>query len=99
MYGLKQAPHAWFEKLYSALLDLGFTTAKSDQSLFIRFTSQHITFVLFMFDDILVIGKDSQVIRALISQLNWQFALKDLGELDYFLGIQVKHTSEGLHLS
>ena len=38
-------------------------------------------------------------IQALVQQLNTRFALKDLGEVDYFLGIQVKHTIDGLHLS
>ena len=38
-------------------------------------------------------------IQALVQQLNTRFALKDLGEVDYFLGIQVKHTTDGLHLS
>lgn len=38
LYGLRQAPRAWFIKLNHRLLSLGFTPAKSDQSLFLRFT-------------------------------------------------------------
>ncbi|RVW60112.1 Retrovirus-related Pol polyprotein from transposon RE1 [Vitis vinifera] len=99
LYGLKQAPHAWFEKLYEALVDLGFTSTKSDQSLFTRFIMNHTTFLLVYVDDILVTGNNPCVIQQLISQLNKSFSLKDLGEINYFLGIQVKHTTEGLHLS
>ena len=59
----------------------------------------HTTFLLVYVDDILVTGSNPCVIQQLISQLNKSFSLKDLGEMDYFLGIQVKHTIKGLHLS
>lgn len=50
-------------------------------------------------DDILLTGSDIHAIQELVTRLNGMFALKDLGEIDYFLGIQVKHTESGLHLS
>ena len=99
LYGLKQAPRAWFEKLYDALISFGFVSTKSDQSLFVRITPQSTLFVLVYVDDILLTGNDVRAIQGLITQLNGMFSLKDLGEIDYFLGIQVKHTESGLHLS
>ncbi|RVW56384.1 Retrovirus-related Pol polyprotein from transposon RE1 [Vitis vinifera] len=50
-------------------------------------------------DDILVIGCNNEEVQTIINQLNKSFTLKDLGEVNYFLGIQVRHTTEGLHLS
>ena len=50
-------------------------------------------------DDILVTGSNNHELKALLDQLNQAFALKDLGTVNYFLGIQVQPTSEGLHLS
>jgi hypothetical protein len=41
----------------------------------------------------------SSVVDALLRDLNADFALKDLGPLQYFLGIQVKRTVDGLSLS
>ncbi|RVW76635.1 Retrovirus-related Pol polyprotein from transposon RE1 [Vitis vinifera] len=99
LYGLKQAPRAWFEKLHQALLSFGFVSAKSDQLLFLRFTPSHITYVLVYVDDILVTSSDTAAITSLIAQLSSEFSLKDLGEVHYFLGIQVSHTNNGLHLS
>lgn len=46
-------------------------------------------------DDILITGSSSWLVHELINRLNAQFALKQLGELDYFLGIEVKHLSTG----
>ena len=99
LYGLKYAPRVWFDKLHQALIHLGFTSAKSDQSLFLKSTKAHTILVLVYVDDILITGSDSTMIGELITQLDNKFALKDLGNLDYFLGIQVKRTKKGLHLS
>lgn len=99
LYSLKQAPRAWFEKLYTALIQLGFTSVKTHQSPFIKITKEFSIFVLVYVDDILVTGINSQLVQAFIDQLNQQYALKDLGDLDYFLAIQVKRTSIGFHLS
>ncbi|XP_034672601.1 probable leucine-rich repeat receptor-like protein kinase At1g35710 [Vitis riparia] len=99
LYGLKQAPRAWFEKLHQALGILGFSSTKSDQSLFINITPTHSTYILVYVDDILITGSNDQFVQHVITQLNNQFALKDLGDIDYFMGIQVKHTSVGMHLS
>uniref|UniRef100_A0A803P7H9 Reverse transcriptase Ty1/copia-type domain-containing protein n=1 Tax=Cannabis sativa TaxID=3483 RepID=A0A803P7H9_CANSA len=42
---------------------------------------------------------DSQVVSQIVTGLNAKFSLRDLGELNYFLGIEVNYTTEGMHLS
>lgn len=86
--GLKQAPRAWFEKLHGALMALGFTSARSDQSLFVRISSKSVIYLLFYVDDILITGNNPSDVNSLIQDLNREFALKDLGNLNFFLGIQ-----------
>ncbi|KAM6557137.1 hypothetical protein CsatB_004156 [Cannabis sativa] len=99
IYCLKQAPRAWFDKLRTCLLHYGFHSSKADASLFIQFQNNHTTYVLVYVDDILITGSNSTEISTLIAQLNSKFALKDLGDINYFLGIQVTATANGLHLS
>ena len=86
-------------KLHITLIQFGFVLAKADQSLFTGITSYHSTFIIVCIDDILVTCSNIVMIEELIFKLNMVFALKDLGEINYFLGIQVKNTKEGLHLS
>ena len=74
-------------------------SAKSDQSLFVKITPPVSLFVLVYVDDILLTGNDNHVVQTLVDQLNGIFALKDLGEVEYFLGIKLRHTEYGLHLS
>ncbi|OIW21109.1 hypothetical protein TanjilG_29361 [Lupinus angustifolius] len=100
IYGLKQAPKQWFEKLKGTLFSLGFTTSKCDNSLFIHFSSTYKLYVLVYVDDIIVTRSSQSHVQQLISSLNSAFALKQLGKLDYFLGIEVKHLQDGsLHLN
>jgi len=100
LYGLKQAPRAWFHKLSTTLNSLGFHSTKSDTSLFVNFYSTYTIFILIYVDDIIITGSSLVVIQQLISTLSTCFALKDLGPLQFFLGIHVTHLSTGgLHMS
>lgn len=56
-------------------------------------------FVLAYVDDLIVTGPNGNDIQRFIDGLRQKFSLKDLGTLHYFLGMEVSHTSEGLHLS
>lgn len=55
--------------------------------------------MLIHIDDILITGSDEKEVSALIIKLNHTFALKNLGENSYSLGIQVAHMANGFHLS
>ncbi|GKD60170.1 putative RNA-directed DNA polymerase [Tanacetum coccineum] len=95
LYGLKQASRAWFERLSKALFDLGFKGSKTDPSLFIYSRGHTLLYILVYVDDIIVTGNNKGTIDNIISQLGSAFALKDLGPLNYFLGIEiVPHVSD-----
>lgn len=90
LYGLKQAPRQWFERLQSTRIQFGFAASKCDPSLFIYKTKSHTVYLLVYVDDIIITGSSIPLIQHLTSQLNSKFSLKQLGLLDYFLGIEVK---------
>ncbi|KAK2420319.1 putative mitochondrial protein [Trifolium repens] len=95
LYGLKQAPRAWFDRLKAALIGYGFKASKCDPSLFMMKTGSLHLIVLVYVDDIIITGSSLPHIQSLISKLNAEFALKHLGVLDYFLGIEVFHLADG----
>lgn len=49
-------------------------------------------------DDIIVMGSDNSMITRLISRIRKESAIKDLGQLNYFLGLEVTYANDGLLL-
>jgi hypothetical protein len=99
LYGLKQAPRAWYSRLSTKLISLGFKASKSDTSLFIYQKGGISIYMLIYVDDIIVTASSEEAVAALLRDLKEEFALKDLGNLHYFLGIEVKWNKEGITLS
>jgi hypothetical protein len=99
LYGLKQALKAWYSRLSLKLTKLGVVIPKADTSLFIYNKSSIIIYLLIYVDDIIVTSSSSTVVIALLRDLSSDFALKDLINLSYFLGIQVTRSANGFLLS
>jgi histone deacetylase 1/2 len=99
LYGLKQAPRAWYARLSNKLVTLGFHTSKADTSLFYFNKGSTTVFVLVYVDDIIVVSSSSEATTGLLNELKKDFALKDLGELHYFLGMEVTKVRDGIILS
>ena len=93
LYGLRQAPRAWYDRLKSTLCTWGFQNSKMDSSLFTLHTSSGIIWLLVYVDDILITGNNTQLLNKFVLQLNNTFALKDLGSVSYFLGVEAVRTS------
>jgi histone deacetylase 1/2 len=99
LYGLKQAPRAWYARLSEKLVSLGFHASKADTSLFFYIKGSITIYLLVYVDDIIVVSSSSKAVEALLADLKKDFALKDLGDLSYFLGIEVKRAPDGILLS
>jgi hypothetical protein len=78
---------------------LSFIPSKCDTSLFFLRCGSITIYALVYVDDIIVVSSSSEGTSALLHDLEKDFALKDLGELHYFLGIEVTKINEGIMLS
>jgi hypothetical protein len=99
LYGLKQSPRAWYARLSAKLLELGFKILKVDNSLFYLRDKDVTMCILVYVDDIIMTSSKSHAVIALLQNLGSDFALKDLGDLHYFLGIEVNKVNDGIVLS
>jgi hypothetical protein len=99
LYGLNQAPRAWYSRLSKNLIEIGFNSSKVDTSLFFYSRNEITMFMLIYVDDIIVVSSNNDTITALLQDLQKDFTLKDLGKLHYFLGIEVNQTADGILLS
>ena len=99
IYGLKQSPRAWYHKLSSTLKGRGFKRSESDHTLFTLHSAKGIIVVLIYVDDLIISGNDKDGIQHTKAFLKTIFDIKDLGELKYFLGIEICRSTDGLFLS
>ncbi|XP_028053049.1 uncharacterized protein LOC114257489 [Camellia sinensis] len=97
LYGLEIAPEAWFSTFSTFLLSQNFVPSQCDSSLFVLKTPTSITILLIY--DILLTGSDPLYIAYLIQQIHATFSMKELGFVNYFLGISVTKTFVGYVLS
>jgi histone deacetylase 1/2 len=95
LYGIKQAPHAWHARLSFVLSTLGFTLSMANTSLFILRQPSFTVYLLVYVDDIILVSSTPLATDRLVQQLGSSFALKDLGHLYYFLGIEVQTQQQG----
>ena len=98
LYGLKQSPRAWFSRLSAKLQELGFHPSLADTSLFIYHQGGVCMYMLIYVDDIIITGSSPKALTSLVHSLHEAFALKDLGDLHYFLGIEVQRQGESILL-
>lgn len=99
LYGLRQAPRNWFSKLSQTLKDHAFVQSLSDYSLFTHTTATSITLVLVYVDDLLLAGDTMSQIDRLKLMLSTKFNMKDLGNVHYFLGLEISRSPAGFFIS
>ena len=99
LYSLKQASRQWFAKFSSTLIqNLGSVQSKADYSLFTRQTGQSFLILLVYMDDVLLTSNNKAEVDEFKVLLNQKFKLKDLGDLRYFLGLEVARSDQGIVL-
>lgn len=99
LYGLKQASRQWNLELTKFLLNENFEQSKRDYSLFFRKQDGKHVIILIYVDDLLITGDDQAAINILKQKLDNAFTCKDLGEIRFFLGIEVSRNEKGTMLN
>jgi hypothetical protein len=99
LYGLKQAPRAWYERLRDFLLSKGFVMGKVDTTLFTKKIGKDL-FVLQIYVDDIIFGSTNQdYCNEFGKMMAKEFEMSMIGELNFFLGLQIKQMKEGTFVS
>ncbi|GJY37557.1 putative ribonuclease H-like domain-containing protein, partial [Tanacetum coccineum] len=99
LYGLHQAPRAWYETLSTYLLDNGFQRGKIDKTLFIKRYKGDILLVQVYVDDIIFGSTKKELCIAFEKLMHEKFQMSSMGELTFFLGLQVQQKKDGIFIS
>ncbi|GJX40966.1 putative ribonuclease H-like domain-containing protein [Tanacetum coccineum] len=99
MYGLHQAPRAWYGTLSKYLLDNDFQRGTIDQTFFIRKHKGEFLLVQVYVDDIIFGSSNPKLCREFEALMHDKFKMIAMGELNFFLGLQVLQKKDGIFLS
>nr|GEV91591.1 putative ribonuclease H-like domain-containing protein [Tanacetum cinerariifolium] len=99
LYGLHQAPRAWYETLLTYLFDNGFQRGKIDKTLFIKRHKGDILLVQVYVDDIIFGLTKKELCNAFERLMHEKIQMSSMGELTFFLGLQVNQKKDGLFIS
>ncbi|GJX65372.1 putative ribonuclease H-like domain-containing protein, partial [Tanacetum coccineum] len=99
MYGLHTAPRAWYGTLSKYLLDNGFQRGTIDQTLFIKKHKGEFLLVQVYVDDNIFGSSNPKLCREFEALMHDKFKMSYMGELSFFLGLQVLQKKDGIFLS
>ncbi|GKB68004.1 retrovirus-related pol polyprotein from transposon TNT 1-94 [Tanacetum coccineum] len=99
LYGLQQAPRAWYDKLSSFLIEHGFTKGVIDPTLFTRRHGEDILLVQVYVDDIIFGSTNPDFSKRFANLMKNNFEMSMMGELKFFLGLQVHQSPRGIFIS
>ena len=95
LYGLRQAPRAWYAKLSRCLEEMGLVRCPYEHAVYTKKEGNESLVVAVYVDDLLITSTSTSIIERFKKEMSTHFDMTDLGKLSYYLGIEVQQ-SEGL---
>jgi hypothetical protein len=99
LYGLKQAPRAWYSRLDKYLQQAGFRKGSADNNLYIKVSQDSILLIEVYVDDIIFGSDDDRLSHKFAKDMQNEFEMSLLGELSFFLGLQICQSNQGIFIS
>ncbi|GJZ15262.1 putative ribonuclease H-like domain-containing protein, partial [Tanacetum coccineum] len=99
LYGLHQAPKAWYATLSAFLEQSGYRRGTIDNTLFIKKEKKDIMLVQVYVDDIIFGSTKKSWCDEFEALIKSKFQMSSMGELAFFLGLQVKQKADGIFIS
>ena len=99
LYGLKQTPRAWYDRLTAYPTEHGFKRGSADTTFFIRKDKNSFVVAQIYVDDIVFGATNDYLVHSFADEMKAMFEMSMVGELTYFLGLQVKQMDLGIYIN
>ncbi|GJZ60536.1 retrovirus-related pol polyprotein from transposon TNT 1-94 [Tanacetum coccineum] len=101
LYGLKQAPRAWYRRIEGYFLKEGFKKCPYEPTLFVKSVKENDEFLIVSIyvDDLIITGTTLALIEKFKTSMKSEFEMSDMGEMRYFLGVEVNQGEDGIHIN
>ena len=90
LYGLKQAPRAWYDRLIEYLVANGFSRGQADKTMFIKKVDGELVVAQVHIDDVIFRSTKDDLAHSFSSMMQIEFEMSMIGELNYFLELQIR---------
>ncbi len=94
LYGLKQCPRAWNQKLDAFIKSIEFMKSESNPSVYVAQVGDLKFFIVVYVDNLILVCNEQNKHLQIKEELNQKFEMKDLGELHFFLGMEVERNRD-----
>ncbi len=94
MYDLKQSPTAWNQNLDVFLKSIEFMKGEADPSVYVAEVGDVKFFIMVYVDDLILVCNNQKKLLQIKEELSQKFEMKDLGELHFFLGMEVERNRD-----
>jgi hypothetical protein len=99
LYGLKQAPGAWFSRIDQYLQKQGYKRGTTDNNIYIKIEDKNMIIVVVYVDNIIFGSNLTTLSRKFATKMQEVFEVSMLGELPFFLVLQVNQIENGIFIS
>ena len=100
LYGLKQAPRAWYNQIEAYFVKEGFKKCSCEHTLFVKIGDEgKILIVSLYVDDLIFTCSGESIYVKLKNSMKLEFDMTNLGEMKYFVGVEILQNSEGIYIS
>ena len=99
LYGIKQAPRAWYSRIDSYLMSNGFSKSDGEPTLYIKAANGNVLIIVLYVDNFIFTRNDKALIDDFKEAMKSEFEVIDLGLLRHFLSIEVKKMQAGIFIS
>ena len=96
LYGIKQAPKAWYAKIDGYFLSLNYCRWKYDPNVYLKLIHGSLIIILLYMDEILITGNSKKEISSSNDAISNAFSMTDLGLLSQFLGLDISQSDLGI---
>ncbi|GAA5907141.1 uncharacterized protein JCM6883_006156 [Sporobolomyces salmoneus] len=95
LYGLKQAGRVWNHRIHDSLQALGYKRTISDACVYVRNEGGTYHYIALYVDDLLFASPHQHKIERVKDGLKEEYRIKDLGDAEFILGIQIQRRADG----
>ena len=99
LYGLKQAPRDWYARLDHYLQQQGFKKRVSGSNIYMKMDEDTLLVTLVYVDDLIFARNNDEMSHEFAQNMSKEFEMSIIGELSYFLGLQLSQTTVGMFIS